>query len=261
MENRKKYSFKKIIRLIAWIGVVAVFAIASFYAMDKKNNVRAKDIQLVFTDKKGNYFINEKDMMKEVDMVNAHWKGKRIIDLKINALEESIKRNDYVQNAQIVSGQNGKLTIFVEQKNPIARIFEGEGQSYYLSENWDKMPTSGKFSKRVIAIMGATQGLLNPVSKTDSFIQYEVKTILNFVKENDFWAKAIDQVYVEPNGKIELVMVFSHAILKFGTINEDYEKRFNKILIFYKSVLNYVDLSQYKYLDFTYKNQIIGIKS
>ena len=59
MENRKKYSFKKIIRLIAWIGVVAVFAIASFYAMDKKNNVRAKDIQLVFTDKKGNYFINE----------------------------------------------------------------------------------------------------------------------------------------------------------------------------------------------------------
>jgi hypothetical protein len=123
------------------------------------------------------------------------------------------------------------------------------------------MPTSGKFSKRVIAIMGATQGLLNPITKTDSFIQYEVKTILNFVKENDFWAKAIDQVYVEPNGKIELVMVFSHAILKFGTINEDYEKRFNKILIFYKSVLNYVDLSQYKYLDFTYKNQIIGIKS
>lgn len=261
MENKRKYSLKKIVRLIAWIGVMAVFALASYYAMDKKNNVRAKEIQLVFTDKKGNYFINEKDMMKEVELVNSNWKGKRIIDLKINALEESIKRNDYVRNAQIVSGQNGKLTIFVEQKNPIARVFEGEGQSYYLSENWDKIPVSSKFSKRVITIMGSTQSLLNPITKTDSFIQFEVKTILDYIKENDFWAKAIDQVYVEPSGKIEMVLVFSHSVLKFGTITEDYEKRFNKIMIFYKSVLNYVDLSQYKYLDFTYKNQIIGIKS
>jgi cell division protein FtsQ len=261
MENRKKYSFLKIIKFITWIGFVAIFAIASFYAIDTKNNVRAKNIQLIFTNKKGNYFINEKDILTEVDRFNAHWKGKRIIDLKINELEKSISQNEYVQNAQIVSGQNGNLTIFVEQKNPIARIFEGEQESYYLSENWDKMPTSNNFSKRVIAVMGSTQGLLNPITKTDSFIQYEVKTILNFVKENDFWAKAIDQVYVDPNGKIELVMIFSHSILKFGTINEDYEKRFNKILIFYKSVLNYVDLSQYKYLDFTFKNQIIGIKS
>lgn len=261
MENRKKYSIKKIIRLIGWIGVVTVFAMATYYAIGRKNNVRAKEIKLVFVGNKGNYFINEKDMLKEVDLVNSHWKGKRIIDLKINALEESIKRNEYVKNAQIVSGQNGKLTIFVEQKNPIARVFEGGEQSYYLSENWDKMPTSGKFSKRVITILGTTQGLLNPVTKTDSFIQYEVKTILNYSRENDFWAKAIDQIYIEPSGKIELVMIFSQSILKIGTINEDFEKRFNKILIFYKSVLNYVDLSQYKYLDFTYKNQIIGIKS
>ncbi len=216
-------------------------------------------IRVIFKNDKNLGFINSKEIIEEVNKVNASWNGQKSSRIKANLIEYSIKENDYVKNAEIYLDKNHNLNVFVEPMAPIARVHQGD-YSYYLSENWEKMPLSTKFSKRLIHVTGRVDKLLNSQTRLDSFIEKELKIFLNHTDKNDIWKCMIDQIVITPQGKFELYLTFTDAAIKIGYIDHDFKKRLEKITQFYKLAPYYKNLSQYSTLDFQYSQQVIASK-
>jgi cell division protein FtsQ len=259
MQQERKISYKKMLKLVLWGLIIILFFIVSFFAIQKRNILRVHGLEFSIRDKKGNFFVNDKDIENEIKKIQPMYIGTRLKDVNLQQMEAMVNENEYIEKADIVAKPNGVLKIFVSQKNPIARVVNS-GQSYYISDQWQKVPLSSKFTKRVPLIIGNTKGILFPTTTEDSFRKKQVFTILNYAKENEFWNLAIDQIYIAPDNKIELILIFSEAIIQMGYINEDFEKRLEKVKNFFKIAVKNVDITPYKILNFQYEQQVIAIK-
>lgn len=259
MEQVRKISYKKVFKLVLWGLIIILFFIISYFAIQKRNILRVNGLEFSIRDKKGNFFVNEKDIENEIKKIQPMYLGTRLKDINLQQLEELVNDNAYIAKADIIAKPNGVLKVFVSQKNPIARVI-GSGQNYYISDQWQKIPLSNKFTKRVPLIIGNTKGLLYPITKEDSFRKKQVSILLHYALENEFWNKAIDQIYIAPDNKIELILIFSEAIIQLGYINEDFEKRLEKVKNFFKIAVKNLDITPYKILNFQYEQQVVGIK-
>jgi cell division protein FtsQ len=247
------------VKSLSWIGLVALFIYVSIAAMHVSEENRCDKIRVIFSHDKNLEFIHSKDIIKEVHDANPAWKGQKMNALKADIIENSIRENDYVKTAEVYLDFNKHLNVYIEPKAPIARIHDG-GYSYYISENWDKMPLSTNFSKRVVHVTGRVQGLLNPKNLMDSFVEKELKIFLNYASKNDIWTMMVDQVYITPQGKFELYLTFTDAVIKIGFIGKHFEKRMEKVSTFFKIAPYYKNLSEYSTLDFQYSQQVIAMR-
>lgn len=257
-----KSEYKKImptLKLLSWIGLVVFFIFITMTAMNRADSQRCDRIRVVFQKDKNLGFIHSSDIQKEVNRANPLWKGKQPRDIKANMIEHHIRENDYVKDAEVYVDHNQNLNVYIVPKLPIARIHNGY-ESYYLSEMWDRMPVSMRYTSRVIQVSGHVAHLTNPTSAMDSLVENELKVFLNYLDQNPEWKAVIDQIYITPRGKFELYLAFSDVTIRMGYIQNGFEKRMEKMKNFFKSMPYYKDLSQYTTLDFQYSQQVIATR-
>lgn len=245
------------LKSLSWIGLIVLFIFISFTAMKAKDENRCEQIRVIFKNDKNLGFIHSKEIIREVNDANPSWTGQKSSLVKANLIEHAINENDYVKRAEIYIDQNRKMNVFVEPKAPLARIHQSD-YSYYLSEDWDKMPLSQNFSKRVMHVSGRVGRLMNSQDCMDSFVEKELKIFLNYTEKNEIWKTMIDQIIITPQGKFELYLTFSDAAIKIGYINANFEKRMEKIIHFFKTAPYHSNLSQYSALDFQFSQQVIA---
>lgn len=247
------------LKLLSWLGLIGLFTVISLAAIDKRENLRCDSILVRFKKDKNLGFIKSEDVMQEIHSANPFWSGQKISTLKLNIIENAVKQNEYVKHAELYLDSRDQLNVMIEPKQPIARINAAYG-AFYLSENWDKMSLNSNYSMRIIHVSGRVDKLTNPISKMDSFINLELKTMLDFIKKNQIWSDAIDQIYIAQDGKMELILMFCEPIVKLGFIDKNFEKRMKKLDNFFKLATQYQQLSNYNELDFQFTNQVIAKK-
>jgi cell division protein FtsQ len=246
------------LKLLSWLGLIVLFTVVSIAAINKRNNLRCNESILVrFKKDKNLGFIKTNDVMHEIKLANPSWSGQKISQIKFNLIENAVKQNEYVKRAELYVDSRDQINVMIEPKVPIARI-NGTYGAYYLSENWDKMSLSPNYSMRIVHISGRVDRLINPMTQVDSFINREVKSILDYMNKNTVWRDAIDQIIVTPDGKIELALMFAEPIVKLGFIDGKFEKRMEKMNNFFKIAPNYQQLSNYSELNFEFTNQVVA---
>lgn len=248
------------LKLLSWLGLIVLFTIVSIAAIKKRDNLRSDGTILVrFKKDKNLGFIKTNDVIREINLANPAWKDQKISQIKFNLIENAVKQNEYVKRAELYVDSRNQINVVIEPKQPIARI-NGSFGAYYLSENWDKMALSSNYSMRIVHISGRVDRMINPMTQVDSFINMEVKKILEYMKKNTVWRDAIDQIYVTPQGKIELSLVFAEPIVQLGFLDSKFEKRMEKLNNFFKIAPNYQQLSNYSELNFEFTNQVVARK-
>lgn len=247
------------LKLLSWIGLIVLFIVVSIAAVERRSNVKCDTILVRFKKDQNLGFIQSKDILKEINESNPTWRGQRISHIKFNLIENAVKQNEYVKKSELYLDYKNQINVLIEPKAPIARVNSSYG-AYYLSENWDKMSLNSNYSKRIVHISGRVNQLINPQTKVDSFINTEIKTLLKFMEMNKVWTDAIDQIYITSNAKIEIVLIFCEPIIKLGFLDENFEKRMEKLENFFKNAPKYQNISDYAELDFQYSNQVVAKK-
>jgi len=247
------------LKSVSWLGMISLFIVISIAAVEKRNNSRCQDLKIRFKNDDNLGFIDSRDVLAEVNQADPSWKGKKLSKIKFNLIENGVKQNEYVKKAELFLDNQESINVVLVPKKPIARI-NSENGDYYLSEDWDKMSLSAKFSKRILHVSGKIEGLTNPRNRMDSFIQQSLKRLLSYMENQTIWKDGVEQIYINENGKIDLVLVFSKPIVKIGYVNEDFEKKMNKVNNFFKTVVRCHDLSNFEELDFQYSQQVVAKK-
>jgi cell division protein FtsQ len=263
--------FLKILEITAWVLMTGgLFVLLGFTASEHNNEI-CKQYIIRIDYGKADILITQGDIYTLVKTTGNLLKGQRLGSIDFERIEREIKRQSYVANVQAYMTLDGIVEIDVIQRQPILRIFNDKGESFYLDGLGNLMPLNPSFSARVLVATGAIREpysmkacyLTDSVKKKDSV---EYNSVMNnlyrlsaFITKDKFLKAQIEQIYVEPNGEFELIpRVGSQTILVGGADN--LEDKFERLFVFYRMGLNKTGWARYNIINIKFKNQVVCSK-
>ena len=226
-------------------------------AIGKKNHERCRDYVITIKGAQYNLFIDEKDINKLlVDATTGKISGQRISDFNLRKLEQVIRGNAWVQNANLYFDNRDVLHITVSEKEPIARIFTSTGKSFYIDSNEKQMPLSDKLSARVPVFTNFPQKKI--LSEKDSVLLNEIKKTALFILSDPFWMSQTEQIDIKDRN-FEMVPTIGNHIVRLGN-GDDIDKKFHRLFVFYQQVMSKSGFNRYNIVDVQFDGQVIGTK-
>lgn len=252
---------RKLGMLAGWLGVAVCFVVVLSASMGKHRMHTCQKVEVKVDADEGLFFINEQDVRHTFEVLCGDViEGTPIQQIDLGLLESALEKNPFVAQAEIYAGMNGVLNVKIDQKQPLVRVINKDGVSFYITKTGQKMPVSDKFTPRVLVATGhiGIHGVESNRQK-DSSIVANLYKLAVFIDGDEFWNAMVEQIHVDERGEFELIpMLGSHNIL-LGTA-DDLEGKFRRLRIFYKEVLKNVDEEKYRTVNVQFKDQIICTK-
>ncbi len=261
INNRTKVILRKLFWLSTWAAASVAFVIVLSSSVSKQRMVLCNTVDVKIDHSKGVFFIDEADVKRAFkDLCGDKVEGTPIKMIDLELLESQLEKNPFVAKADIYAGINGQLNVKIAQKEPLLRVINKHGVSFYITKKGRKIPVSDKFTSRVPVATGHIPAdTKQPDQDKGPGVLEDLYKLATFVDADPFWKALIEQIHVDELGEFELVpMLGSHTIL-FGKA-EDLEHKFKRLEIFYKEVLKNVDEEKYRTVNVQFKNQIICTK-
>lgn len=215
-----------------------------------------------------NRFIDENDVLKEV-VQSTNDTSRLLNSLDVTQIEERLKNNFAIKDAQVYKTIDGKLEVLVLQNRPIVRVINKKGQSFYIDEDGFLMSTSTKYTSRLLVVSGEIHSTYNEFNSQnfntmDDSIKYttildEIYELAKYIDGSEFWKAQIEQIYVNKEFELELIPKVGNHIIVFGKPNS-IETKFKKLFVFYEKGLSKTGWNEYSKVDLSYKNQIVCTK-
>jgi len=258
MAENRKYTFKNILVISVWLLLGSGTIVLLIAAITRKNNEPVAGIEIKISGVHKNYFIDRKDVIKILEKTEGKSVEKQMASaLDLAALENALQKSQWVKKAEIFFDNNNVLQIKIIEREPIARIFTSGGASFYLDSSLTRLPLSDKFSARVPIFTNFPSEVI-VLTKKDSLLLKEIKTLGEFIENDPFWMAQIEQLNITPENTFELIPKLGNQVILFGSADK-YEEKFNKLLAFYKQVQTRTGWNRYSVLDLQFSNQVVAV--
>jgi cell division protein FtsQ len=252
----KKDIIRRTLMLSAWVLVMVGITSLLIAANQKQRSEVCS--RLIIGMRGGNgIYLEKNDILKLIERSNGNVLNNPVESIDIQRLERNLKLNSWVKDAEIYFDSKDALHVFVEERQPVARIFTSAGRSFYIDSSGHAMPLIEKISARVPVITGFPSG--SKWNAEDSALMNEVKTVATLIYNDVFWNAQVGQVHINNERKFELIPVVGEHIIKLGNASGA-EEKMRKLFVFYKQVLGKVGLNKYGVLDVQYEGQVVAVK-
>ena len=250
-----KLNIRKIVTALTWsvvgTGVLVLLVAAVRYRNSNVCKGYQIDIQGHFIDKKG-----------IVDILTAAGaaKGmnKPIATFDLRRLEAALEKNVWIKRAQMFFDNNGELMVNVTEREPAARIFTVDGNSFYVDSTGVQLPLQDKVQARLPVFTGYP-GPKVRFQGRDSALTIGMLHLSSFIRQDSFWTAQVAQIDITTARTFELEPEIGNHRITFGDGN-DIEKKFHRLFLFYKEVLSRTGFDKYSRIDVSYAGQVVGIK-
>jgi cell division protein FtsQ len=253
----RKYKWKKILTSTLWVmtGIGAIVLLGA--AMQKKSQKLCTDIKIEITGVERHMFIDEKDVQ---DLLNTtgHVKGTPISTLNLRAMERMVERDPWVSNAEMFLDNNQVLQVRIEERQPVARVFTLDGNSFYVDSGSLRLPLSEKLSARVPSFTGFPSNKIK-LARPDSLLLHDIVRVGKYILADSFWMAQTAQVDITPQSSFEMVPVIGDHVVVLGNA-EDLDRKFKHLYTFYKSAWLQNGMNTYEKLDVQYSNQVVAVR-
>jgi cell division protein FtsQ len=268
----KKLNFKKIVTFVLWIiGLSGLLASLAFVSK-KEKNVVVENLLVSVNNTEVNTFIDEEDVKDFFNERKDSILKTSIKNLNVNLLEKVLNSHPAVENADVAVDINGDVSVEVKQRNPLVRVVNLDGESYYIDDKSKLMPLSDKYTARVIVATGYIlepyarryQFSVDAISKNNLYSKVsvldDIYSIAVFISKDSVLASLIHQININREKEIELYpSVGGHKIIFGEAMN--LKEKFNKLKLFYTQGLNKTDgWNKYSIVNIKYKNQVVCTK-
>ncbi|WP_143304939.1 cell division protein FtsQ/DivIB [Chitinophaga vietnamensis] len=239
-----------------WGGALTGFVVLLVAANKVKDESKCKSIQVKFNGRDDNFFIEAKDIKALLTKdKNLNPVGKPIGSIDIRQLENIISTDPWVKNAELYFDNQRQLNIKVTQREPVARVFTFSGNSFYLDEAGERIPVSSRYAARVPVFTGFPTDA-EKLQKADSLLSAQVVDMGSYILQSPFWMAQVEQLMITPDRKFEFIPKLGDHVIAFGEGN-DIDKKFTKLLAFYKEGLNKVGWNNYSRINIAFENEVV----
>lgn len=218
-----------------------------------------------------NAFLTEDELIGRLRRNNLVYDGQRMDQLNTGLIEAFIRKMHEVEHVEVYKQLGGNWNIKLKIRQPIARIFNSDGESYYIDVKGAKMAPSSSFTARVLVFSGNIHDKLDSVQVSQILKQPELQKksclddvyrIASVIEKDEFLRAQIGQVYRDQWGRYELIpLVGDHVIILGGAYSQkQVEEKLKKLKVFYRQGLPYEGWEKYSVINLSYKNQVVCTK-
>ena len=240
-----KTAFKLL--LLLGISIYLVFAFTHFSRQG--NKTPCEGIDVIISDSLHAGFITADEAVRILRNRNAYPVGKNMCNIQSQEIEKILKRHPFIQDVVCYKTPASRLSVIISQRLPLLRIVSDTGENYYIDEQGFAMEPSGYAANLAVAT--------GHISK--DFAKTHLTIIGRYLREHAFWDDQVEQIYVTPDAKIDIVPRVGDHIIHIGTV-DSIQKKFRNLMAFYQKVLPEVGWNKYSSIDIQHVGQIVCIK-
>lgn len=244
---------KEIKAAVAILGLTFLIA----FSERKQGGAVCKEVVVELDNLNENHFLDEADIMQLVEGSGEPIKGVGIGRIKLKAIENKLKYDKHILDAELFGDLKGNLIVNVELRRPIARIVQSDAPDAYIAEDGVIMPVSEKYTSRVLLISGAVKELLESEDLNKSEEGKQLLAMIEFINADRFWRAQVAQLDLTKNGKVIIYPQVTGQLIEFGK-PDNVEVKFKKLMVFYKEILPTRGWTRYERVNLEYEGQVIA---
>lgn len=239
----------KIISIIVSTLLFCYLIAASFFFYKKKESGICRNVVVVVKDSLDKHFVSKSDVMFSLKNAGINPIKEPMAKVNTHRIETELLKNEMIANVEAYKTPAGSIRLEIKQKIPILRVIGSYG-NFYVDNNGSLMPVSQRY---VVHVPIATGNVEKELAMT------ELYKFALFLQENEFWNNQIDQIFVHPDGEIELIPRVGDFIIRMGDMT-DFEEKLANLQLFYEQAIPKVGWEKYSLINLKYKNQIVCTK-
>lgn len=240
-------NWKKVILIIldTVLAVYLLFAVTSFNRLDDKAIV-CSQVKIEIKDDVVNGFLNADEIKLLLVRQNAYPLAKPMADIDVRHIEEVLKTNPFISDAQSYKTQSGFVIISLAQRTPVLHIKADTGDDYYIDSKGGYMANMKYCSDIIVATGNINRRYASKV----------LAKVGNAILADKFWQNQIEQLQVLADGTIEMAPRVGEHIVYLGQ-PVDIGKKLHRLEMFYRYGLSQAGWNKYSHINMAFDNQII----
>lgn len=252
----KKRIILKILFFAAWLIVISGLAVLLVAANRKHEDKICRDVMVSIKGTGDKYYVEADDIIRLLEKSNyGKLVNEPISSISPDKLEKLIEKDKWIKDAELYFDREDVLHVWVEEREPIARVMDWNGGSFYIDSSAHRMPLLEEISARVPVFTGFTPA--KKLRKKDSAMLQQIRTIAVFIYNNSFWNAQTGQVDIR-DGKFEIIPLIGDHVIRLGNADA-IEEKLDRTLLFYKKVLAKTGFNKYSAIDVQFAGQVIGV--
>ncbi len=256
--NKPKLNIKKIMLTVLWFAIAAAGIVLLQAAVHSQNVKKCKDVQIDISGVNNNFFIDRSDVLNIIkNFVGGNPVGRSLSTFNLRDIENNLEKDVWVKNAELFFDNNDVLQVSVDEREPAARLFSVDGNTFYIDSSLKILPLSDKFSARLPVFTGFPHSSNKTMKAADSSLLRSVLLISEQLQADSFLMAMVDQVDITAQGSFEMIPKLGNQLIVFGDAGDAAEK-FSKLKLFYKKVISTTGWNRYSVINLQYKNQVVA---
>ena len=249
---------KRILITTVW-SLVATGAVVLLIAATRQQNAKVcSDVVVRVKGVDGVQYISEKNILNTISGgAPETMKGQLIKTFDLNQLEQLLEKNLWIRNAELFFDNKDVLHVDITERQPVARVFAVSGETFYVDDMGEQLPTTNDQIARV-PVFTSFPTITKPLVSKDSVLLQQVKEVGTYLLKHNFWMAQVEQVNIN-NYELELIPKLGNHIIQFGE-GTNVDAKFNRLLLFYKQIMNKTGWNYYSSLDVRYDKQLVAVR-
>lgn len=251
----------KPLKKIQWLAYI-LLPVASLFLIGASRSYRSTrtcgKVHVMLEHQGENFFL---DMESVRELIGAHdlILGSRVHDIQLSQIEETMLKTKYVSKAHAWFNASGELMVRLWLNNPIARVINQSGNSFYVDAEGNVIPTSEQFTARTFLLRGEfadSNGVGNTVS--DPQLR-QILPVLNHLHQDSLWSANVSEILIDKRSNWTILTQVGNLRVNMGQL-EEYPEKLPVLEAFTREVLVPYGWNRYRELSFQYQNQIVALK-
>lgn len=239
-------------RLIQY-SILLVLAVALttgiLWARDKSRGELCSRVDVEVVNADSTSFVTPQGVINDLKGQGIKLVGKHMGDIDASDIEEALKLSPYLENADIVKCQDGRLLIRVNQLVPVLRVFDGDN-SYYVNRVGKRMEANLYYHCDVPVVKGHF---------TKRYPETRLLPLINYVEGDSLLRSLVTMYYVRDTNNIIIVPQISGHVINIGDAS-GFENKFAKLKLFYNQVLPKKGWNTYDTISVKWNHQVVATR-
>ena len=227
------------------IATYILLAVTAFNKPDAKA-VSCNEVKIDIKEGRVDGFLNANEVKKILSKDKIYPLSKSMSTINPRQIEESLEKSPFVENAECHKTLSGHVCINIQQRIPVIRVMNANGESYYIDTHGNIMPEARYVNDLIIAT--------GSISK--KYAQSVLTRVSNHIMADNFWKNQVVQINILNDGSMELVPRVGDHIVYLG-VPSHVDKKLERLRKFYLYGLNKAGWNKYNYINLEFDNQII----
>ena len=229
--------------------LAAALVTGILWARNKSRGEKCTGIEVQVINADSTSFVTPQGVLNDLKGQGIKLVGKPMGDINASEIEEALRLSPYLENADIVKCQDGKVLIRVSQLVPVFRVFDG-GSSYYVNRAGKHMSATNYYHSDVPVVQGHF---------TRKFPPTHLLPLIDYVENDSLLHSLVTMYIVRDTNNIILVPSISGHVVNIGNVS-GLDNKFAKLLLFYREVMPKRGWNTFDTISVKWDHQIVATR-